>query len=50
MLDLVGVKEEGAGRVEEPTLLVSPNPCKGKAVFQFKTTNRTPYELALFSS
>lgn len=50
VLDLVGVKETESARLESHSLLVTPNPCKGKAYFQFKTSNRTPYELALFSS
>lgn len=50
VLDLVGVEEAGALRVENPSLLVTPNPSKGKAHFQFNTTDRVPYELDVFAT
>ncbi len=49
VLDLVGVEEKSAhGKLD--ALRVTPNPCRGMVSFQFRTTSRAPYEVALLSS
>ncbi|MCL6465669.1 MAG: Omp28-related outer membrane protein [candidate division WOR-3 bacterium] len=50
VLDLVGVKEEKPARAALHSLRVTPNPCRGRASFQFATTGRAPYEVAVLSS